>query len=309
MQVHLLRAGRLDCVHEVAACAVSAEGALAEAAPGDGALPVFLRSCAKPFQAAPAVAAGVLERFGLDDRHLALACASHTATDVHATLAAEILAACGLDEAALRCGVDDAGGRGVRHNCSGNHGMGLALCVAEGWPTDGYLAPEHPLQAAMRAAVAAAAGETPAEGGDGCGMRAYQVTLRAAARMFGRLATADGALGRCAAAMRAHPELVRGEGELDTRLMRAVPGLVSKCGAEAAQGVGLADGRGLAVKVRDGGWRALAPATLAAAGAFLGLEGALGGLDDLLRPSAVDNRGEVVGSLVASVTWERRRSS
>jgi L-asparaginase II len=309
MQVHLLRAGRLDCVHEVAACAVSADGVLAEAAPGDGELPVFLRSCAKPFQAEPAVAAGVVERFGLDDRHLALACASHTATDAHAALAAEILAACGLDEGALRCGVDDAGGRGVRHNCSGNHAFGLALCVAEGWPTADYLAPAHPLQQAMRAAVARTAGVTPAEGGDGCGMRAYQVPLHAAARMFGRLATADGALGRCAAAMRAHPALVRGEGELDTLLMRAVPGLVSKCGAEAAQGLGLADGRGLAVKVRDGGWRALAPATLAAADALLGLETDGAGLAELVRPSVVDNRGEVVGALVASVTWERRRSS
>jgi L-asparaginase II len=309
MEVHLVRGGRLDCVHRVAACAVGADGALVEATPGDGALPVFLRSCAKPFQAVPAVAAGVLERFGLDDRHLALACASHTATDVHAALAAEILAACGLDEGALRFGVDDAGGRGVRHNCSGNHAMGLALCVAEGWPTAGYLTPDHPLQRAMRAAVADAAGETPAEGGDGCGMRAYQVTLQAAARMFGRLATAGGALGRCAAAMRAHPELVRGEGELDTVLMRAVPGLVSKCGAEAAQGLGLADGRGLAVKVRDGGWRALAPATLAAAGALIGLEIDGDGLARLVQPSVVDNRGEVVGSLVASVTWDPCRSS
>jgi L-asparaginase II len=309
MEVHLLRDGRLDCVHRVAACAVCADGALAEATAGDGELPVFLRSCAKPFQAEPAVAAGVLERFGLDDRHLALACASHVATDAHAAVAAEILASCGLDEGALRCGVDDAGGRGVRHNCSGNHALGLALCVAEGWPTAGYLAPDHPLQEAMRAAVAAAAGVTPAEGGDGCGMRAYQVPLAAAARMFGTLATVRGPLGRCAAAMRAHPALVRGEGELDTRLMRAVPGLVTKCGAEAAQGVGLADGRGLAVKVRDGGWRALAPATLLAAGELLGLGEAVAGLSDLLRPSVVDNRGQVVASLVASVTWERRRSS
>ena len=26
----------------------------------------------------------------------------------------------------------------VRHNCSGKHALGLARCLAEGWPLDGY---------------------------------------------------------------------------------------------------------------------------------------------------------------------------
>ena len=40
-------------------------------------LPVFARSAVKPLQALGSVRAGVLERFGLGERHLALACASH----------------------------------------------------------------------------------------------------------------------------------------------------------------------------------------------------------------------------------------
>ena len=52
--------------------------------------------------------------------------------------------------------------------------------------------------------------------------------------------------------MRAHPELVAYDGAIDTELMRAEDGLVAKIGAEGVLAVGLADGRGLALKVRDG---------------------------------------------------------
>ena len=90
--------------------------------------------------------------------------------------------------------------------------------------------------------------------------------------MFGALGAAGGALGRCATAMRAHPELVRGAGAIDTELMRAEPGLVAKVGAEATIGVGLRDGRGLALKARDGAWRALEAAAAHVARSELGVD-------------------------------------
>src|SRR6476619_968228 len=135
-EVLVLRGRLVESAHDVAVVGVAAGGAVAFATDGAAELPVFLRSAAKPFQAAPAVAAGVLERFGLDDRHLALACASHLATPEHVARAEEILAAAGLSEADLRCGAGDDG-RAVAHMCSGNHALGLALCVQEGWPTEG----------------------------------------------------------------------------------------------------------------------------------------------------------------------------
>ena len=71
--------------------------------------------------------------------------------------------------------------------------------------------------------------------------------------------------------MRAHPELVAYDGAIDTELMRAEDGLVAKIGAEGVLAIGLADGRGLALKVRDGGVRAVAPAGVALARSALGL--------------------------------------
>jgi L-asparaginase II len=53
--------------------------------------------------------------------------------------------------------------------------------------------------------------------------------------------------------------------------MRAFPGLFCKAGAEGVYGVGLPDGRGLAVKVEDGAFRAR-PVVMAAALRRLGLD-------------------------------------
>ncbi len=108
---------------------------------GEGDSHVYLRSAAKPLQALPAVRAGVAERVGLDE---------------------EILDACGLNGDDLACGAIpprdprvalDSPPRRIHHNCSGKHALGLALCVAEGWPTEGYLEASHPLQRAMAGAI------------------------------------------------------------------------------------------------------------------------------------------------------------
>ena len=189
----------------------------------------------------------------------------------------------------------------IRHNCSGKHAFGLARCLAEDWPLDGYFRSGHPLQGAMRDCVAEACGvDGPSEEAtDGCGMRTFAVPLAALARAFAGLA--GGGLGpsgdRCAAAMRAHPELVAYDGAIDTELMRAEEGLVAKIGAEGVLAVGLADGRGLALKVRDGAARAVAPAAVALARAELGLGARVP--EALVAAPIVNSRGIRVGELRA----------
>lgn len=77
------------------------------------------------------------------------------------------------------------------------------------------------------------------------------------ARIFGILAAAtEGAEKAVADAMRAHPELVGGTGRDVTDLMRGVPGMIAKDGAEGVYAAGLPDGRGIAIKITDGGVRA-----------------------------------------------------
>ena len=301
----MVRGGLVESVHDVAIAVVAPGGAVVAETPGAAALPVFLRSAAKPFQAEPAVRAGVLERLGLDDRHLALACASHLGEDRHVALAAEILAAAGLEAGVLQCGSDDRPSP-LHHMCSGNHALGLAWCVCEGWPTAGYLEPGHPLQVAMRAAVSATAGAVPEEAVDGCGMRAYRLPLHRYAALFGALGSATGPLGRCAAAMRAHPELVRGAGEIDTELMRAEAGSRregrcrgddrhgprrrSRAGPEGARRSLAGDGAGSRSR-RAGGLRPARPTAMA--------------LTRHATPPIMNARGEQVGSLVIRIALMR----
>ena len=64
--------------------------------------------------------------------------------------------------------------------------------------------------------------------------------------------------------MRAHPELVGGEGATDTVLMQSHPGTVAKGGADGLLCAG-GRGTGLALKVADGNSRALRPAFAALA--------------------------------------------
>jgi len=294
--------------HRVAWCAVAPDGT--PTGP-DADLPVFARSAVKPLQALGGVRAGVLERFRLSDRHLAVACASHGGGPVHVQAVGEVLQACGLAEEALGCGPDlprdprearTARPARIRHNCSGKHAFGLARCLVEGWPLDGYFRAGHPLQVAMRGCVAEACGVDDAvveEAVDGCGMRTFAEPLAALAYAFGGLAS--GRLGpsggRCADAMRAHPALVGFSGAIDTELMRAEPGLVAKIGAEGVLAVGLPDGRGLALKVRDGATRAVAPAGVALARDVLGLAADVA--PELVAAPIRNSRGVLVGDVVA----------
>jgi L-asparaginase II len=303
-----LRGGAVESEHRVAWCVVDPDGSVRGPDPD---LPVFARSAVKPLQALASVRAGVLERFALDERHLALACASHGGSPAHVAVVAEVLQACGVVEEALGCGpelprdpraAEFARPSRIGHNCSGKHAFGLARCIAEEWPLDGYFRAGHPLQGAMRDTVAEACGVAgpSVEATDGCGMRTFAVPLAALARAFAGLA--GGGLGpagdRIAAAMRAHPDLVAFDGAIDTELMRAEPGLVAKIGAEGVLAVGLADGRGLALKVRDGALRAVPPAGVALARGELGLAAAVG--DALVAAPIVNSRGIRVGELRAA---------
>lgn len=282
--------------------------------------PVLMRSSAKPFQALAAMRAGVPERFGLDPRHVALGCASHGGSDEHVARVREILAAVGRDESDLECGPGEprdpeaasafrsAGGtpEPVRHNCSGKHAFGIALAVANDWPVKGYAEAGHPLQQAMLAGVAEATELEPdviPNATDSCGMRTFSVWLDRIAGAFGRLA--GGGLGEAgtqlAAAMSAHPELVAYAGAIDTELMRTEPGLVSKVGAEGVLGIGLPDGRGAALKVLDGAFRALEPAAVLVAREALGLAVAGPAADGFAGAPVLSSHGDRVGRVEAEL--------
>src|SRR6267378_6437965 len=67
----------------------------------------YLRSSAKPHQAIPLVASGATDRFGFNEKEIALACASHSGEPIHTEVVASMLRKIGLGPEALKCGVHE----------------------------------------------------------------------------------------------------------------------------------------------------------------------------------------------------------
>src|SRR5438105_1399167 len=279
----------VESVHLVHAVAIQDGAIVAEA--GDPAFLTSLRSSAKPFQALPLVHS----RDDLDDEDIAIASASHRAEPEQIEAVRRLLAKAPATENDLEVGLQE--GRPpqpIYHNCSGKHAGMLATCRARGWPTEAYRLAGHPLQDEILAEIAAAADVEPGEletGVDGCGVVCFALPLERVAFIFSRLETREGG-GRVAAAMRAHPQLIGGDGQPDTELMRALPGWIAKGGAEALFCAAGPDGLGIALKIQDGGYRAVRPA-IASFLARLGYE--LG--PDFARPPVRNSRGDEVGEL------------
>jgi L-asparaginase II len=278
----VVRSGFVEGAHRGRLVLLAADGSV-QLAVGDVHAPILPRSSNKPMQAVGLLDTGV----ELDRRELALAAASHAGEPFHVDAVRKILAAAGLDESALRTPpslpIDDEArlahqcARRVPHpiysDCSGKHAAMLAACVRNGWDVETYLDPEHPVQVAVRAAIERLAGEPVAyEAVDGCGAPLLGLSLVGLARAFRACVTAVPGSNprRVADAMRAHPEYVAGTRQVDTRVMRAVGGLIAKTGAEAVHAAALPDGRALAFKISDGTKRAK-PAVLAEALRRLGV--------------------------------------
>jgi len=270
----------------VHAVAVHAGAVIAEA--GDPALVAFMRSSSKPLQAIPLARA----RADVDARDLAIASASHLADEPQLAAVRALLAKARASVDDLECGPEGDPPSPLNHNCSGKHAGMLALCRANDWPSQGYRLAEHPVQRAMLAVHAEAAevaeDEVPT-GVDGCGVLTFALPLERMAYAFGRLERLEGGES-VAAAMRGHPELIRGPLATDTRLMRALPGWIAKGGAE---GLLCAAGHdmGVALKSEDGNGRGLGPA----AAAFLdriGLD-----LGELAVTTLENSRNERVGEI------------
>ncbi len=266
--VRVVRGALVESVHAVAACAVDERGKVALAL-GDVDVPLYLRSAWKPFIAAAVVASGAAARFGFGPPQLAVMAGSHAGEAFHVAAVGSMLEQVGLPESALRCG--DAP-TALRNNCSGKHAGILALCVHLGLDPATYLEPEHPAQRRIRAFCARMTGDDPQTwptGVDGCGIPVYATSLRRAARAFARLATLEGidesdarALAAIRAAMQTEPAYVGGTERFDSALIERTSGrIVGKIGAEGVHGDALLRERlGLALKVLDGGRRAVAPA-------------------------------------------------
>lgn len=284
--IQLTRGGLQECLHFGSVAVVNTRGRLLACA-GDAHLRTFSRSTLKALQALPFVEAGGPTRMGFTQPEVAMLCASHNGEDTHVAATDSMLSKAGLNYRTLRCGchvpglftlLDVAPPEGLafdeRHNnCSGKHAGFLAHCVQQGWPTADYIAPEHPLQQAIRRDVARAVGmdaEDLKMGIDGCSAPNYAMPLSKLAYGYARLASgaADAEFGASFAAlseaMTAQPFMVSGTGRNDLAFTQAGRGdWVCKVGADGVQVIGSKSrGEALAIKIIDGNKAALFATTV-----------------------------------------------
>lgn len=265
----VIRSGSAESHHRGALVVLGPGGDVVLAA-GPVATPMFPRSANKPLQAAGMLQAGLR----LGGPLVALAAASHSGESFHIAGVRDILAGAGLTEDQLRCPpalpLDDQaqrhhlreGGQAdrIHMNCSGKHAAMLATCAAAGWPASSYLEPGHPLQRRLRDTVENLSSETvTAVGVDGCGAPLFALSLTGLARAYRSMVRAapESAGRQVADGMRAYPDWTAGTNRPESALMRAVPGLLAKAGAEGVLAFALADGWAATIKIEDGAARAL----------------------------------------------------
>ena len=276
--VEVWRGAFLECIHRgrVVVCDFRGD-VLAEW--GDSSAVILPRSSSKMLQALPLIESGAAARFGLGFEQLALSCASHQGAHIHTDRVDAWLGVLGLSENDLCCGPQEPsallernelvrGGKRfdrTHNNCSGKHTGFLTLNKHLGGGPD-YVEPDHHVQRAVLAAFEEMSGETAAGYGiDGCSAPNFACSLRGLATAMARMANPDGlgvvrkgAANDLVAAMKAHPDLVAGQGRACTELMNAMDGsTVIKTGAEGVFIAILPErGLGVALKIEDGATRA-----------------------------------------------------
>lgn len=175
-----------------------------------------------------------------------------------------------------------AGGKSptpLHNNCSGKHAGFLCLARPRGEPAAGYHKTDHPTMRAVTAVLVEFTGAPLDESRaaiDGCSIPAFALPLRSLALGFAQLGSGAAVLpelsvaaARIRAALVAAPKILAGAGRFDTELaVAAGKAALSKCGAERVAAAVPDRGLGIAIKIDDGGMRAVEPIMAAVLTAF-----------------------------------------
>lgn len=278
----------VESVHYGLICIVNAYGEIIFHI-GDPHSKIYFRSSAKPLQALALIQSGAAKAYGFSLKEIAVACASHTGQEMHQNIVLSMLKKTGLNEQNLHCGTarpynKDERARliieGLKPNalhcgCSGKHAAMLALAKFRGYPLDDYESINNPVQREIMNLVAQFADVDADEittGIDGCGSPVYLLTAYHTALSYAKLmqcAKDSKEVHHMACkiifdAMTAYPEMVAGDKEFCTELIKAANGkVIGKIGSEAVYCLGLRQKQlGVCIKIADGADRALYPVVM-----------------------------------------------
>jgi L-asparaginase II len=333
--IEVFRGASIESGHEMAICVANDNGEIIFEW-GDIKQKTFPRSAVKLIQAMPLVMSRATDAFSLDDRMLALACASHSGEAAHAGLVAEMLAKADLSESDLQCGTHwpsnktaayELAGSGkkpcaLHNNCSGKHAGFLLYAKQKGYSIKNYVAPDHPVQRDSRALLEEVMGEKIADSSysvDGCSIPAYRFSLTAMAHAFAKLGTGKNlsteqgaAANRLRTACSIHPFFTAGTDRFDTLVMQIFSQRVYvKTGAEGVYCGILPELKlGFALKCHDGTTRAAECATANLIASLLPVnESEKRLLAPLCAPMLKNWRGIEVGKIMVSTPLRKRLAS
>ena len=206
----------------------------------DNVYPYYLRSCAKPLQAALLIDYNV----DLTEKELALCCGSHSGEECHIKVAYQIRKKFGLREENLKCGIHKPLSKTAQNtmlingeqpttlhnNCSGKHLGFLAICKTNGWNIDNYDEPSHPLQLEIKHKINSMCKikDTYPMTTDGCGVPILSMPLF---NMLEGYMSLDEKYPQIISAIKNNPYIFGGEDRLDTEIIQNSESLVAKVGA------------------------------------------------------------------------------
>lgn len=282
LQVHITRGSMIESSHLVNAAVSDASGKIVKAW-GDVTTPVYLRSAIKPLQAIPLLESGAADAFGLTDREISLACASHTGENLHVTTVMAWLERVGFTVDDLECGSHwptypvaeralAAAGKiptAAHNNCSGKHAGFLTTAKHLGEKWQGYINLDHPVQ---RRIVTILEDFTELDlskapiGIDGCSIPTIAIPLDRSAFAIAKFADPSklnenrrDVCHRIQTAIMNEPEMIAGSNRMCTPLNRSAHGkVIAKVGAEGVYLAAVPElGLGISLKAVDGATRAV----------------------------------------------------
>ena len=119
---------------------------------GSNNVPVIFRSAQKPFQAYSILQSQTFEKFGFDEKMLAVCCGSHVGDKKNIEQVKKVLKSINLSEKYLLCPKavplcrKTEKQRKIYNNCSGKHAGMLAVCRAKNYSINDYNIVSHSIQ-------------------------------------------------------------------------------------------------------------------------------------------------------------------
>lgn len=264
--VEFIRDGLVEQEHYGIFLKLSKNGKVARVGE-DNQYPFYLRSCAKPLQAALLNDYETDKFYNLSSKEIAICCASHAGEECHTKVIKGFLDKTGMDENHLKCGLHKPISKAeqnkliqsgekenvLQNNCSGKHTMMLSICKQMGWGINDYYQKDHPLQLAIKQKIyeLCEVNEDYPATKDGCGVPIYSMPLENMLKGYLNLFLNE-KYSKIRDAFIQNPYLIGGEDRLDTAIMEVNNNLIAKVGAGGlCIVVNLATEEAIIVKIMD----------------------------------------------------------